>query len=140
MKRSINLFGFASVLAGAFMVLSAFKMSDNSCQGGVWKAPVTASKMENPLKGDDGATSKGKKLYKQMCAICHGDAGKGDGMAGSSLNPRPANFTSSSIQSQTDGEIYWKLTEGRAPMASYKAILKDNQRWQLVNYIRTFKK
>lgn len=140
MKRSINLFVFAFMLAGSFMVLSAFTMDDYSNQGGVWTAPVTADKMDNPLKGDDGATSKGKKLYKQMCAICHGDAGKGDGMAGSSLSPRPANFTLANIQDQTDGAIYWKLTEGRAPMAAYKAILKDDQRWQLVNYIRTFKK
>ena len=75
-----------------------------------------------------------------MCAICHGNYGKGDGMAGSSLTPRPTNFTISKVQAQSDGALYWKLTEGRAPMASYKTILKKEQRWQLVNYIRTFKK
>lgn len=108
--------------------------------GSPWVAPKSADAIKNPLKGNSTATAEGKKLFAQMCAICHGNKGKGDGMAGMSLNPRPTNFTKESVQAQTDGAIYWKLTEGRAPMASYKAALKPNQRWQLVNYIRTFKR
>jgi mono/diheme cytochrome c family protein len=105
-----------------------------------WVAPKSADAIKNPLKGSSSATAEGKKLYNQMCAICHGNKGKGDGIGGAALNPKPANYSSDKIQAQTDGAIYWKLTEGRAPMAGYKEILKDNQRWQLVNYIRTFKK
>ena len=52
------------------------------------------------------------------------------------LKPRPGNFTKDAVQLQTDGAIYWKMTEGRAPMASYKTALTEQQRWQLVNYIR----
>ena len=105
-----------------------------------WKAPASAKSIKNPLKGDVKATNEGKKLYASMCAICHGNKGKGDGVAGMTLNPRPANFTKPVVQDQTDGEIYWKITNGRAPMAAYKDILTEEQRWQLVNYIRTFKK
>lgn len=108
--------------------------------GTKWVAPKSANTIKNPLKGKSTATAEGKKLFTQMCAICHGNKGKGDGMAGMSLNPRPTNFTKESVQAQSDGAIFWKITEGRAPMASYKAALKPNQRWQLVNYIRTFKK
>ena len=108
--------------------------------GTPWVAPKTADAIKNPLKGNASSVEEGKKLFAQMCAICHGAKGKGDGMAGAALNPKPTNFTSEKVQAQTDGAIYWKMTEGRAPMASYKASLKDNQRWQLVNYIRTFKK
>jgi mono/diheme cytochrome c family protein len=105
-----------------------------------WTAPASANKLKNPVKGNTTATIAGKKIYKQMCAICHGNKGKGDGVAGVSLNPRPANFWKEKIQSQTDGAIYWKLTEGRSPMAGYKASLSDKKRWQLINYIRTFSK
>jgi len=105
-----------------------------------WKAPAEADKLKNPFEGDATATASGKKLYNQLCAICHGAKGKGDGMAGMALKPKPANFYDLDIQNQSDGAIYWKLTEGRAPMAGYKDILKDDQRWQLVNYIRTLKK
>lgn len=109
-------------------------------QSGDWKAPASANSIKNPLKGNTAAIDAGKKLFKQMCAICHGNSGKGDGMAGMTLNPRPSDLSSEKVHSQTDGAIFWKMTEGRAPMAPYKEILKEEQRWQLVNYIRTLKK
>ena len=105
-----------------------------------WVAPPEADKISNPLKGSSAATASGQKLYTKMCTICHGNKGKGDGMAGMSLNPRPTNFTLPDIQSQSDGAIFWKLTNGRAPMAAYKGVLTDEERWQLVNFIRTLKK
>lgn len=108
--------------------------------GGEWKAPPEADKLSNPLKGNEASIDAGKKTYKQMCAICHGNKGKGDGVAGMGLNPRPTDFSNADVQAQSDGAIYWKMTEGRAPMAAYKDILKEDQRWELVNYIRTLKK
>ncbi len=105
-----------------------------------WIAPAAASSVSNPLKDDAAAAQEGKKTFTQMCAVCHGEKGKGDGAAGIALTPKPGNFTLVKTQSQTDGAIFWKMSEGRAPMASYKAALSAVQRWQLVNYIRTFKK
>jgi len=105
-----------------------------------WKAPKEADDLKNPQKENASAVIEGQKLFKNMCEICHGKKGKGDGIAGMSLNPRPSNLTSSSVQEQTDGAIYWKMTNGRAPMAAYKEMLSDEQRWQLVNYIRSLKK
>ena len=105
-----------------------------------WRAPSIANKLQNPLKNNSAATESGKKLYKQFCTICHGKSGRGEGIGGMSLTPRPANFTTEIVQRQIDGAIYWKITEGRAPMASYKTALRLEQRWQLVNYIRSLKK
>jgi len=105
-----------------------------------WKAPKEADDLVNPLSGDASAAKKGKKVFTQMCVICHGAKGKGDGIAGISLNPKPGNFTTERVQEQSDGAIFWKLTNGKAPMAAYKEILTETQRWELVNYIRTFKK
>lgn len=101
-----------------------------------WKAPSSANNLKNPYAGNANATAAGKALFNQFCAICHGNRGKGDGLAGMTLKPRPANFTKNAVQLQTDGAIFWKITEGRAPMASYKSVLTEQQRWQLVNYIR----
>jgi mono/diheme cytochrome c family protein len=105
-----------------------------------WKAPKEADELKNPFTDNEKALKAGKKLYSQMCSICHGSKGKGDGMAGGALNPKPTNFTSENVQNQSDGALYWKMSEGRSPMASYKGVLKEEQRWQLVNYIRSFKK
>ena len=126
----------ALCITGLFFFASGF----SNFQSEEWEAPKEADNIKNPLAGDDEAASKGKKLYSTMCAICHGNKGKGDGMAGMNLKPRPTNLALVSVQGQTDGAIYWKITEGRPPMASYKQVLKEEQRWQLVNYIRTLGK
>ncbi len=123
-------------LACIFVLTTAGK----SFQGGDWVAPMIANVMVNPLKGDADATMEGKKLYNQMCSICHGDKGKGDGIAGMNLDPRPADHTSAKVQNQSDGAIFWKMSTGKAPMAPYASILTETQRWQLVNYIREFGK
>ncbi|PLW96102.1 MAG: cytochrome c class I, partial [Marinilabiliales bacterium] len=94
----------------------------------------------NPLKGNIEDTKAGKQLYMLQCAVCHGDTGKGEGVASLALNPKPASFKSEKVQKETDGALYWKIANGRAPMASYKDLLTEEQRWQLVNYIRTFSK
>ena len=104
-----------------------------------WIAPKDADTIENPFNGNKDIIKKGKKLYTQMCVICHGIKGKGDGVAGAALSPKPSNFTLKELQSQTDGALFWKLNNGNAPMAGYKDMLSKEQRWQLVNYIRTFK-
>ena len=109
-------------------------------EGTEWNAPPKADLLINPLKGNVAATEAGKKTFNQLCAMCHGEKGKGDGLAGLALKPRPANYTLAKTQQQSDGVLFWKMTEGRPPMASYKTILTETQRWQLVNYLRTFKK
>ena len=105
-----------------------------------WVAPTSADKIINPLKGDDKAAISGKKLYKMLCSVCHGPKGKGDGMAGAGLTPKPTDLTSDAFHSQSDGAIYWKITEGRAPMASYKTSIPEKKRWETINYLRTLKK
>lgn len=105
-----------------------------------WVAPKSSDAIENPFKNNKDVIKKGKALYLKLCTICHGNKGKGDGLASAALNPKPANFTSEKFIKQSDGAVYWKLTEGRAPMASYKETLSDIQRWQLVNYIKSLKK
>jgi mono/diheme cytochrome c family protein len=107
--------------------------------GNEWVAPPEAKKLVNPLKGNTASIEAGQKIFKQQCSMCHGTKGKGDGMAGMSLNPHPANLTSEKVQQQTDGEIFWKISTGRNSMPSYKNILSEEQRWQVVNYIRTLK-
>ncbi|MEQ9220265.1 MAG: cytochrome c [Cyclobacteriaceae bacterium] len=104
-----------------------------------WKAPPEADKLKNPLIGQELAIKEGKKLFATYCAICHGAKGRGDGAAGAALNPKPTNLTTATFHAQSDGAIFWKITEGRAPMASYKATLSEEKRWQLISYLRTLK-
>jgi mono/diheme cytochrome c family protein len=122
-----------TVAVGVVLLFSAGRINIKAPE---WKAPAEADKLTNPVKGNAAATDAGKKIYVQFCVVCHGEKGKGDGIAGISLDPRPANHASQKVQAQTDGAIFWKITTGKPPMASYKTSLTETQRWQLVNYIR----
>src|ERR1035437_9661035 len=126
------------IICGAIVLMSSTLKKVQ--QTTPWVAPASADTIKNPLKDNIKAADEGKKLYAQNCGVCHGDKGRGDGIAAAGLNPKPADHTSEKVQKQSDGAIFWKMTAGRPPMASYATTLSVVQRWQLVNYIRTLKK
>lgn len=99
-----------------------------------WNAPKDADKILNPTKSDPGSVKSGANLYTTYCLMCHGAKGKGDGPAGVSLVPRPGNLLSPRLVQSTDGSLFWKIKQGKAPMPAYE--LTDAQRWDLVNYLR----
>jgi mono/diheme cytochrome c family protein len=104
-----------------------------------WVTPGVVLSRTNPLKPDDASLKAGKTLYISTCSSCHGTKGKGDGIAAIACDPKPADHTSNYVQDETDASLYWKISEGRGPMPSYKSNLTENQIWELVNYIRTLK-
>lgn len=128
MKRNNIVFGVTTL----FISISTLVFS----QASMWNAPASSDKLVNPFVGNAASVTEGKKIYESMCVICHGDKGKGNGAAGVALAPRPANFLAITVRHESDGAIFWKLTEGNPPMAAYKTLLSETQRWQLVNYIR----
>jgi mono/diheme cytochrome c family protein len=103
-----------------------------------WLAPASAKNVINPYAGKS-SISKGKSIYKTRCTVCHGEKGKGDGPAGKALNPPAADHSSALVQDQTDGELFWKVSEGRGMMVGWKLILPAEDRWHVVNYLRTLK-
>jgi mono/diheme cytochrome c family protein len=126
------------IICGAIVLMSSTLKKVQ--QTTPWVAPAWADTIKNPLKDNIKSADEGKKLYTQNCGVCHGDKGRGDGIAAAGLNPKPADHTSEKVQKQSDGAIFWKMTTGRPPMASYEKTFTVTQRWQLVNFIRTLKK
>ena len=140
--RKINImkpYKFIIILT-LFSMLLFLVVGFNKSTQDKWVAPASADNIVNPLKGDDKAAFSGKKLYKMMCFVCHGPKGKGDGMGGTGLTPKPSDLTSTEFHSQSDGAIFWKIAEGRAPMAGYKNSIPEKKRWEIINYLRTLKK
>ena len=105
-----------------------------------WKAPASADAKKNPLTADAGTIAAGKEVYTKECQSCHGKGGKGDGPSAVQLDVQAGNFTTTVTQGQSDGALYWKISEGRKPMPSLKKKLNETQIWQSVVYMRTFKK
>ncbi|MEO6961576.1 MAG: cytochrome c [Puia sp.] len=105
-----------------------------------WPVPADAKKSKNPVAADVNALKEGKALYGSTCTPCHGEKGKGDGPAAVALDPKPADHTSAKMLTETDGSLFYKISEGRKPMPQYKAVLTERQRWELVDYIRSLNK
>lgn len=135
MKKKKYLPGITGITVMCFLFLGFITQAQDK-----WEAPASSDKIANPLMGDANATVSGKRTYRMLCVVCHGAKGKGDGVGGAGLTPKPTNLTSTSVQAQTDGAIFWKLTQGRPPMAAYETAIPEKKRWELINYIRTLKK
>ena len=104
-----------------------------------WVAPARAAKKKNPVEANDASFARGKELYTAECFSCHGATGKGDGPGVKDLEKKPEDLSLAKTQDQTDGALFWKISEGRKPMPALGEKWNENQRWDVVNYLRTFK-
>ena len=101
-----------------------------------WEAPAAEKAKKNPLPADAKVVDQGQKIAQINCVTCHGAKGKGDGVAAAALSPKPADWTSKKIQDESDGELFWKISNGRGSMPAWKH-LSENDRWALVRYIHS---
>lgn len=103
-----------------------------------WVVPPAGKEMKNPLAVSEANLKAAKDIYSDHCSNCHGDGGKGDGTDAMMYDPAPSDLTDASkMNKRTDGEIYYQITEGRKPMPSFKKKLAEEQRWQLVLFVRS---
>ena len=102
-----------------------------------WVAPDDAKKVKNPVPATPETLAAAEMLFQDNCVLCHGEKGVGDGPGAKTIKVKPANFTDPKLQaSETDGGLFWKMSNGRGPMPAWKDELSDKERWELVNYIR----
>jgi len=132
--RSARILGlialFVVLLGGAIMTIDAARD---------WNALAKARKLKNPLPPTSETIAAGAQIYANRCRSCHGERGDGKGDRAAELSVAPGDFTDASkMNIQTDGELYWQITRGRMPMPAFADKLSDVQRWQTVDYVRTF--
>lgn len=105
---------------------------------GPWIVPEAAKQVPNPLTPTPENLSAGKALYLDKCAECHGESGKGDGDQSRLYSTQPTNFTDPAETKVTDGELFYKISEGHRPMPGFKKRFSEERRWQLVLFLRSF--
>jgi mono/diheme cytochrome c family protein len=96
------------------------------------EAPESARDLKNPYEGNRQAMAAGRKVFLRHCAQCHGKDGRGDG--------RAPDMHSSAFQNAPPGALFWAIRNGRLPkgMPAWSQ-LPDEQRWQLVTYLKSMK-
>src|SRR5712671_3278320 len=126
---------FASLLAiiCIALVYAAFHRDEP------WVVPEEVKKLKNPLPPSESTLKAARGIYMDECAQCHGQRGKGDGPEATMHSLAPADLTDTRhMNSVTEGEIFYQISEGRKPMPSFKKRLTEDQRWGLVLLVRSF--
>jgi mono/diheme cytochrome c family protein len=140
-KRFLKVALSSVISCGSLLLLARLSYSDDGGDPGAaddWNAPADAAKKVNPVKADRGAVDAGKQIFTTICITCHGPAGKGDGPAAIALNPPPKDLTDPKITTQTDGELFWKISTGKNAMPAYgqPKQLTETERWEVIDYLR----
>jgi mono/diheme cytochrome c family protein len=102
-----------------------------------FKTPEEAGKLlVNPLALTQRTAERGRKVYDDHCAVCHGAVGNGVPLLSSAYGAKPANLLAESTRTQPDGYLYGVIMLGKNAMPSYAPDLDENDRWAAVHYLR----
>lgn len=88
---------------------------------------------------DQKMMNKGQQVFNMTCALCHGQTGNGKGVT-RLYGMQPANLHDDRIADQPDGEIYNTLTNGKQSMKGYAHMIRPNDRWAVVAYVRALQR
>lgn len=99
------------------------------------------AKLVNPLKGDTASLERGRDRYMVYCSMCHGLQGQGDGTVAQYMPLKPPSLLSEKVRGFKDGRIYHIVIDGQGVMGNYATqINKEEDRWAIVNYVRSLQK
>lgn len=99
--------------------------------------PAHDSAMRNPIAATADSVARGRDLYLANCAACHGLTGNGDGLTAAHMLPGPGDLAAS-VPGRSDGALAYVIASGTVAtgMPAFSTTLSENDRWDLVNYLR----
>jgi mono/diheme cytochrome c family protein len=131
-------FRLRKILFIALLALIALSVVLGVTHRGQWNIPEEAKLRQNPIQASPQALDAARALYSDHCERCHGKTGGGDGPDATKFSTSPRDLTDTRhMSAQSDGDLFYKISEGRRPMPEFKTKLTDQQRWQLVLLMRS---
>jgi len=100
-----------------------------------WVVPDEQKTKTSPYLFNADTVKKGETVYIKNCQSCHGNPGKNNW---AKISPEPGDPASKKFQEQTDGEMFYRISSGKGPMPEFRNILSENERWNVVSFIRSF--
>jgi len=103
---------------------------------------VPTSFHRSPTGFDADSIERGALLYRQHCASCHGDDGRGEVARAASLPVWPPRLSGQLLWRRAEGEVFWRVAHGmhdqaRTPtMPGFAPALADTQLWALIDAMR----
>ena len=92
---------------------------------------------QNPVTPGAQSLAQGKTLFAIYCALCHGETPAEPGLVGSKLKPPPPGLNSGLLKERSDAHLFKAISNGFGRMPPFKEKLAPEERWHLVNYLRT---
>ena len=91
--------------------------------------------LKNPLPHSPEVIAHGKFVYENVCIVCHGPRGAGDGNL-TLLFPKPPSLMTQRVRDWPDGEIFHRPMRGQGSMPSHARQVDARDVWSVVHYIR----
>lgn len=96
--------------------------------------------LTNPLPLTQKSADRGRKVFNDHCAVCHGAVGDGIAMLSRAYGGKPANLLSNDMRGRSDGQMYGVIMLGKNAMPSYAPDLDESDRWAAVHYVRVLQR
>ncbi len=135
---ALSLAGVVIIGLGVFLAVRSQPIRDVAAEDR--HDQVEGELLRNPFPPTGDSLALGERVYRDNCQACHGANGRGDGPAASALNPRPADFRVHMAAGHPDGEHFSVVTGGKdgTAMPSFKDRLSVDERWHVINFLKTF--
>ncbi len=116
------------------------------CFAVILKSPARAGGVPSSPLGstmDPGFLDKGKRLFLDYCAHCHGNHGDGDGFNAEFLDKDPAELSNPEfLAKRTNDQLFRVISEGGAKvkkshlMPLFGHTLSEEEIWSLIAFVR----
>ncbi len=121
---------FLTITAAVLFLLPGFQLFSQE-----WEVPADQKALKNPSAFNNENVKAGRELYTVNCKSCHGDPGKNNALP---LVPPPPDVTDEQMLSNSEGDLFYKISTGRAAMPAFASTLTEEHRWKIVSFMKSF--
>lgn len=128
---------FRLILTGSMAALFMLSIAVNRVSAQAWIVPDDQKGEMATFKFTGEVVEKGAAIFAKTCQSCHGVPTKANW---AKIVPEPGDPATEKFAKNSDGELFYKISNGRGPMPQFKNILSEEERWTVIAYLRSFHK